>query len=85
MFWRVSINYWRNTQKNKNNFETTGHRTWHIQFADPQTRRHFTEALLMSEFSSLKLIELQVYEAELDEGRQHAGMSALIGMVAQKD
>lgn len=44
----------------------------------------YTEELLKSAFSSLRIIDLRSYEAVLDEGRQHAGMSALIGMTAQK-
>ena len=44
----------------------------------------YTEDLLSSEFSDLEFINLSVYDAELKEGSQHAGMSALIGMVAKK-
>jgi SAM-dependent methyltransferase len=44
----------------------------------------YTEALLRSAFSSLEIAELDEYEAELGEGKRHAGRSALIGMVACK-
>lgn len=44
----------------------------------------YTEELLRAEFSSLELLELQAYEANLQEGRRHAGRSALIGMVARR-
>jgi len=44
----------------------------------------YTEELLKSSFSNLRITNLRSYEAVLDEGRQHAGMSALIGMTAQK-
>ena len=44
----------------------------------------YTEDLLRKEFSDLEFINLSVYDAELKEGSQHAGMSALIGMVAKK-
>jgi SAM-dependent methyltransferase len=44
----------------------------------------YTEALLRSAFAGLEIVELRDYEAELTEGRQHAGRSALIGMVARK-
>jgi 2-polyprenyl-3-methyl-5-hydroxy-6-metoxy-1,4-benzoquinol methylase len=44
----------------------------------------YTEALLRSAFAGLDIVELRDYEAELTEGRQHAGRSALIGMVARK-
>lgn len=44
----------------------------------------YTEELLRSEFAELQIIDLQVYDAVLDEGKQHRGPSALIGMVARK-
>jgi 2-polyprenyl-3-methyl-5-hydroxy-6-metoxy-1,4-benzoquinol methylase len=44
----------------------------------------YTEQLLRAEFSSLELLELQAYEANLQEGRRHAGRSSLIGMVARR-
>lgn len=51
----------------------------------PPTLSHlYTEALLRDAFAALEIIELRDYEAELNEGQQHRGRSALIGMVAQK-
>jgi 2-polyprenyl-3-methyl-5-hydroxy-6-metoxy-1,4-benzoquinol methylase len=44
----------------------------------------YTEALLRASFPTLQIIELREYEAELNEGRRHAGRSALIGMTARK-
>jgi 2-polyprenyl-3-methyl-5-hydroxy-6-metoxy-1,4-benzoquinol methylase len=44
----------------------------------------YTEALLRASFAALDLIELREYEAELTEGTQHRGRSALIGLVARK-
>jgi 2-polyprenyl-3-methyl-5-hydroxy-6-metoxy-1,4-benzoquinol methylase len=44
----------------------------------------YTEEMLKSAFADLRLIDMQVYEAELDEGTRHRGMSALIGMVGRK-
>jgi SAM-dependent methyltransferase len=44
----------------------------------------YTEAMLRSAFAALEIVELSDYEAELTEGRQHHGRSALIGMVARK-
>ncbi|ODV04285.1 MAG: SAM-dependent methyltransferase [Rubrivivax sp. SCN 70-15] len=44
----------------------------------------YTEATLRSAFAALEIVELSDYEAELTEGRQHHGRSALIGMVARK-
>lgn len=44
----------------------------------------YTEALLRTEFASLELLEVREYEANLEEGKRHAGRSALIGMVARR-
>ena len=44
----------------------------------------YTEDMLKSAFAELRLIDMQVYEAELNEGTRHSGMSALIGMVGRK-
>lgn len=44
----------------------------------------YTEELLRSAFAELQIIDFQVYEAVLDEGQQHRGSSALLGMVGQK-
>ena len=44
----------------------------------------YTEDLLRTSFSTLEVIELQAYEADLTEGTQHLGRSALIGMLARK-
>ncbi len=44
----------------------------------------YTAELLRQEFATLQFIELREYEAELTEGTQHHGRSALIGLVARK-
>ena len=44
----------------------------------------YTEELLRASFTTLDIIELHEYEAELTEGTQHRGRSALIGLVARK-
>jgi SAM-dependent methyltransferase len=44
----------------------------------------YTADLLREAFASLRTIELVEYEAELNEGAQHAGQSALVGFVARK-
>jgi SAM-dependent methyltransferase len=44
----------------------------------------YTTELLRSAFAPLQIIELREYEAELGEGTQHHGRSALIGLVARK-
>ncbi len=44
----------------------------------------YTEALLREAFAGDELLALREYEAELTEGSQHKGRSALIGLVARK-
>jgi 2-polyprenyl-3-methyl-5-hydroxy-6-metoxy-1,4-benzoquinol methylase len=44
----------------------------------------YTEELLRQAFSPLQTIELRTYEADLTEGTQHSGRSALVGLVARK-
>lgn len=44
----------------------------------------YTEELLRTEFASLQMVDLRMYEAELDEGARHVGPSALVGMVARR-
>ena len=44
----------------------------------------YTEPLLRAAFEALQIVELDEYEAELNEGTQHRGCSALVGLVARK-
>ncbi len=44
----------------------------------------YTEELLNNAFGDMNIVELKSYEDVLTEGTQHAGQSALIGMVARK-
>jgi hypothetical protein len=44
----------------------------------------YTEELLRTAFAELELSELGSYEADLTEGTQHSGRSALVGLVARK-
>jgi len=44
----------------------------------------YTPALLRDAFAALHIEELREYEADLSEGNQHAGRSALIGLLARK-
>ena len=44
----------------------------------------YTEALLREAFAGLEIRVLESYEAVLDEGRGHKGVSALIDLVAVK-
>ena len=42
----------------------------------------YTEALLAEAFSDFEIVELAVYDAEIQEGPGHAGMSAFIHLLA---
>ncbi|MCD6040706.1 MAG: putative methyltransferase [Burkholderiales bacterium] len=44
----------------------------------------YTESMLRQAFAALEILELKAYEAELDEGSRHMGMSAVIDLVARK-
>jgi SAM-dependent methyltransferase len=44
----------------------------------------YTEELLRRDFAQLEILELRQYEAELDEGSRHRGLSAVIDLVAAK-
>ena len=51
----------------------------------PKALSHlYTAALLQQAFAALQMVELRVYEADLNEGARHIGRSALVGMVARK-
>ncbi len=44
----------------------------------------YTEELLREAFGDMDIAELRAYEDVLQEGSQHSGQSALVGMVARK-
>ena len=44
----------------------------------------YTADLMRDAFKDLQVVELVEYEAELNEGAQHAGRSALLGLVATR-
>lgn len=44
----------------------------------------YTESLLRDSFAGFEVLALREYEAELDEGSRHRGMSAVIDLVARK-
>ena len=48
-----------------------------------QVDQLYTEELLRSAFPGWQVLELRQYEAELDEGSRHRGMSAVIDFVAR--
>jgi SAM-dependent methyltransferase len=49
-----------------------------------QVEQLYTEKLLREAFAGFEVLELREYEAELDEGSRHRGMSAVIDFVARK-
>lgn len=50
----------------------------------PFVEHLYTEAMLREAFADFDMLALREYEAELTEGNQHKGMSALIGLVARR-
>lgn len=50
----------------------------------PHLAHLYTQAMLREAFADWDILELREYEAEVSEGTGHKGMSALIGMVAQR-
>ena len=44
----------------------------------------YTEPMLRQAFAALEIVQLREYDAELAEGSQHRGPSALIDLVARK-
>jgi hypothetical protein len=50
----------------------------------PRESHLYTEALLRESFADMEIVELRSYDAELAEGTQHRGHSALIGLTARK-
>ena len=51
----------------------------------PRTLSHlYTEPLLREAFADLEILELAAYDAVIEEGERHRGMSALIDLVARR-
>ncbi|MDO8359411.1 MAG: class I SAM-dependent methyltransferase [Devosia sp.] len=44
----------------------------------------YTEPMLRQAFGGMQLLELRAYDAAIEEGKGHSGMSALIDLVAQR-
>lgn len=44
----------------------------------------YTDAQLRAELATLEIVEIAAYDAEIDEGPGHAGLSALIDVVARR-
>ena len=49
-----------------------------------EPEKFYTEDLLREQFAGLEIISLESYDAELTEGTAHAGLSAVIDLVARK-
>lgn len=49
-----------------------------------QVENLYDEALLRAAFSEMEIVDLKAYDAEIEEGPGHKGMSALIDLVARK-
>jgi SAM-dependent methyltransferase len=50
----------------------------------PHRENMYTEALLREAFGDWEILHLRSHDSEVDEGAGHAGMSALIDLVARK-
>jgi cyclopropane fatty-acyl-phospholipid synthase-like methyltransferase len=64
-----------------------GYRTEQLQYGTggpPELDHLYTEALIRQALSDMEIVELRCYDEHVDEGRGHAGMSALMGVVARK-
>ncbi|MBT3790682.1 MAG: class I SAM-dependent methyltransferase [Alphaproteobacteria bacterium] len=64
-----------------------GYRPEQIEYGTggpPHAENMYTEEMLREAFSDLDIIELKSYDAEIDEGPGHAGLSALIDLIAIK-
>jgi hypothetical protein len=50
----------------------------------PNAENMYTEALLREAFAGMEILSLRAYDAAIEEGTAHKGMSALIDMIARK-
>lgn len=50
----------------------------------PDAENMYTEALLREAFAGMEILSLRAYDAAIEEGTAHKGMSALIDLVARK-
>ena len=64
-----------------------GYRTEQLQYrtgGPPSAENLYTEPMLREAFGDLEILELASYDAVIEEGTAHRGMSALIDLVARK-
>ena len=52
--------------------------------APPEADHLYTETMIHEALQDMDIIELRCYDEQVDEGKAHAGMSALIGAMARK-
>ena len=50
----------------------------------PEADHLYTEAMIRETLADMDILELRCYDEIVDEGRGHAGMSALMGVVARR-
>lgn len=50
----------------------------------PEVENLYTEAMIREALKDMDILELRCYDEPVDEGKGHAGMSALMGVVARK-
>lgn len=68
-------------------FVLEGYRPEQVDFATggPPRRDHmYTREWIEARFAGLEILSLDLYDAEIREGRAHSGMSALIDVVARR-
>jgi SAM-dependent methyltransferase len=68
-------------------FLLEGYRPEQVEYGTggPPRRDHmYTPDWLMKQFSGWNILELEAYDAEINEGQGHGGISALIDLVARK-
>jgi SAM-dependent methyltransferase len=64
-----------------------GYRPEHLAYGaggPPDAENMYTEALLREAFAGMEILSLRAYDAAIEEGTAHKGMSALIDMVARE-
>jgi SAM-dependent methyltransferase len=50
----------------------------------PEADHLYTEAMIRAALAKMEIIEMRSYDEPVDEGKGHAGMSALMGVLARK-
>jgi len=64
-----------------------GYRTEQLEYGTggpPELDHLYTEAMIRELLQDMDFLELRCYDQQVDEGKGHAGMSALMGVVARK-